>query len=113
MNWFQQPNNSWQASEAEADADMLAGRMAQNNKVLKDWQDYAAKLEATVSKVRSMYEVRTGDEQAQATLKELALAEIQRLDPGNRLLDPEYRKEIGNKAREESAKNFANKKYSK
>ncbi len=113
MSWFQQPNNSWQTAEAEADADMLAGRMGQQNRAISELKKYAAQLQAALDENGAMYDKKVGDERAQARLKDLGLVEIQRLDPSNKLLDPEYRKEVGKKVRDETAREFAKEKDKK
>lgn len=94
MSWFQQPNNSLQAAEAEADADVLAGQIGQQNRAVKEWRDYAENLQKALNEARLAFVNMSGAEAGQAVLKEAALAEIAKLDPSNKLLDPTYRKTL-------------------
>ncbi|GAB3552130.1 hypothetical protein GCM10027343_37270 [Noviherbaspirillum agri] len=74
---------------------------------LKEWKEYAQKLETSLAKVNEMFRDRVGAEAAQAGLKDLALQELQRLDPTNKLLDPEYRKVSYDKLKDECMKTLS------
>jgi len=73
---------------------MLAGRAGQQNRAVKEWKDYAEKLQKALNEARLALVNKSGAEAGQAALKEAALAEIAKLDPSNKLLDPAYRKTL-------------------
>ena len=71
------------------------------NKSLAEWQAYAEKREKALVDLAAKHRrsgkaltSKSGATGGQAKLKELALKELERLDPSNKLLDPAYRKSI-------------------
>jgi hypothetical protein len=106
MTWIGPTFGMWADSQAEMNA--IIEFANEKTKSLDEWKAYAKKLEASLEKVSAMYRGKVGDEAAQAQLKNLALDELKKLDPANRLLDPEYRKKIGAQARDDSAKALKN-----
>lgn len=65
----------------------MRGKAAATENALKQWRDYAAKLEkALQAQVESTY--------GHAGIKEAALKEIARIDPNNPLLKEDVRKAI-------------------
>jgi hypothetical protein len=100
MSWMGPTYGMW--ADTMDDMGRLANQADRASKSLDQWKAYAAKLEIALKEVDALYRGKIGDSSAHATLKNLALAEIERLDPANKLLDPEYRKQVGLKARDEA-----------
>nr|WP_314621868.1 hypothetical protein [uncultured Noviherbaspirillum sp.] len=83
--------NNFQHSEAEADADFAAAAAHQARHAVNEWRQHAAELEANHDK--AMLEM-IGRVKGHEVLKFAALKELERFDPSNQLLDPEYRKKL-------------------
>lgn len=107
MNWMGTSFGMWAVSEAERDNTLRA--LDSSNASLAQWQEHAKKLQQALDELRLMYTDAVGGAHAQAQLKDLALAKIEKFDPSNKLLNPAYRKQIADKVREEKAKEFKKK----
>jgi hypothetical protein len=97
----------WASTVDEMDA--ITRRSNEKNKIIEQWQAYAKKLEKMVEELNDMYRDKSGAADGQAELKKLALKEVERLDPGNKLLDPMYRKEIYDRVHEQTIKEMLEK----
>lgn len=76
---------------------LLRAKNQSQSKALRDWEEYAAKLE------RSLKEQKE-ETFGQAGIKAAALKEIARIDPNNPLLQQEVRKAIAERSIEEAKK---------
>ena len=92
-------NNFWQgynlgslgSSAAQAEAEYAAEAA---NRSAKNWRARTQSLEAALNRKDELYLDFYGQANAQHMLKEAALHELARLDPGNALLSKEYREKI-------------------
>lgn len=82
-----------------------------NYQSAEQWRVYAKELEVALNEISEKYAKMTdiyietaGFAQGQAILKEKVIKEIARLDPTNKLLDFEYRKQILEKAKSEKVR---------
>lgn len=100
MTWMGPTYGMWAGTVAEMDE--IVKRSNDKNKVIEQWRDYAKKLEKALDEVSDMYRGKAGEAEGHAELKEIALKEIERLDPTNKLLDPAYRKSIYTQIKEKT-----------
>jgi acetylornithine/succinyldiaminopimelate/putrescine aminotransferase len=108
MSWMGQTNGVWNA-EAEADADVAAAVVHQQNASIRELKADVQKLQKSLDKMRTVLVDKSGAEAAQTALKFQALAEIQRLDPSNKLLDSNYRQKIYDEVKSKTEKDMQKK----
>jgi acetylornithine/succinyldiaminopimelate/putrescine aminotransferase len=109
MSWMGQTNGVWNA-EAEADADAdVAAVVHQQNASIRELKADVQKLQKSLDKMRTVLVDKSGAEAAQTALKFQALAEIQRLDPSNKLLDSNYRQKIYDEVKSKTEKDMQKK----
>ena len=89
----------WFGATQEADSNFLIAE--ENYAAAQKWKAYAARLEKELDEVWDLYRETKGNAVGQMKLKEESLSEIEKLDPGNRMLDVSTRKEIFKVATEE------------
>ena len=89
--------------EAEAQARHYKG-------VAEKWKAHAEQLQADLEKVWEMYTNRVGAEAGQHALQQASKAEIEKLDPLNRMLNSGYRQKIYEEARTEAIDEMRKKK---
>lgn len=70
-------------------------------KAARDWKKYAIRLEKELDEVWDLYREAQGNSAGQKTVKEVAVSEIEKLDPGNKMLDKAHRQAIFDKAKAE------------
>lgn len=94
------PNYGMWADTVEA-MNAQARQLERSHASAEQWKKHCDNLEAALDEisgrlktVSGMYVNKAAAEAAQARLKEHALDELRRLDPSNKMLDPEYRKSI-------------------
>ncbi len=63
------------------------------------WKKYAAKIEKELAEVWDLYREMSGNAAGQQAAKDALHKEVERLDPANKLLDMNYRRELFNKAK--------------
>lgn len=92
MSWGGPTWSQWYGATQEADQnhDIANHNYAQAQK----WKAYAARIEKELDEVWDLYKGEKGNHAGQRKLKEMALGEIEKLDPSNKLLDKNYRNEI-------------------
>lgn len=100
--------SQWYGATQEADQNFLTAE--ENFAAAQKWKAYAARLEKELDEVWDLYREARGNGSGQRVLKETALEEIQKMDPGNKMLDLAVRKEIFDQAKE-SDMNSIRKKY--
>lgn len=71
---------------------------AQNADAADKWRAHTEKLRIELDRVWDLYQDKSAQEVAQATLKEVALVEIERMDPVNKMLSASYRQKIYDEA---------------
>ena len=74
------------------------GKLEKNNDA---WKKYAIRLEKELDEVWDLYREAQGNSAGQKTVKEVAVSEIEKLDPGNKMLDKAHRQAIFDKAKAE------------
>jgi hypothetical protein len=91
--------SQWYGATQEADQNFLTAE--ENFAAAQKWKAYAARLEKELDEVWDLYRESRGNAAGQMKLKEESLSEIEKLDPGNRMLDLPTRKEIFKAAKDE------------
>ena len=87
--------SQWYGATQEADQNFLTAE--ENFAAAQKWKAYAARLEKELDEVWDLYRDSKGNGAGQKKLKEIALTEIEKLDPANRMLDQSFRQEVMNK----------------
>ena len=70
-------------------------------KAARDWKKYAIRLEKELDEVWDLYREAQGNTTGQRTVREALDKELEKLDPGNKMLDKDYRRAMFNKAKAE------------
>ncbi len=99
--------SQWHGVAQEADSNFLIAE--ENFAAAQKWKAYAARLEKELDEVWDLYREQRGGATGQRVLKEALTDELRQVDPGNRMLDLNVRKEIFEKARDEDLKNVPKK----
>lgn len=92
--------SQWYGATQEADQNFLTAE--ENFAAAQKWKAYAARLEKELDEVWDLYREVRGNASGQMKLKEAALDEVKKLDPGNKMLDLAVRKEIFDTAKNET-----------
>lgn len=99
--------SQWHGAAQEADSNFLIAE--ENFAAAQKWKAYAARLEKELDEVWDLYRESRGNTAGQMKLKEEALSEIEKLDPGNRMLDVNTRGKIFDEAKEARLKEMSKK----
>lgn len=84
--------SQWYGATQEADQNFLTAE--ENFAAAQKWKAYAARLEKELDEVWDLYRETKGNATGQQALKEAALEELKKSDPGNKMLEISTRKEI-------------------
>ena len=68
-------------------------------KAARDWKKYAIRLEKELDEVWDLYREMSGSAAGQQTVRAALDKELETLDPGNKMLDKDYRRALFNKAK--------------
>lgn len=90
--------SQWYGATQEADQNFLIAE--ENFAAAQKWKAYAARLEKELDEVWELYRDTRGSAVGQMKLKEAALGELEKADPGYKMLDTAVRKEIFDTAHE-------------
>ena len=99
MDWKGPTWGQW--ADAVGDANR---HIAEHAASAQQWMAYAKRLEAELDEVWDLYRNAKGSASGQRRLKEMALEELAKADPGNALLDPANRKKPSDEAKEAAMK---------
>lgn len=92
----------WNDTVRDVEATRDAAIEHSNN--AKQWMAYAKRLEAELDEVWNLYRDAKGNGAGQRKLKEMALAEVEKLDPGSKMLDQTFRQGVMDKEYDEAVK---------
>lgn len=109
-------SNGWsgptwgQWSSMVNDAEYVTTIANENAHAAHSWKNYAEKIERELVEVWNVYRDSRGNTGGQKRIKEAALEEIKRLDPGSNLLDTAVRQKLFDAGYNDTVKDIPQKK---
>lgn len=96
--------SQWYGATQEADE---AADVANHNfEAAQKWKAYAKRLEQELDEIWELYRDAKGSAAGQRRVKEAVIDELQKVDPGNKLLDQATRQQLFDGAKQDAVKNL-------